>query len=65
MKKLIREHRPDGLPETDAIVEGLKRAMSSCRDRNLLDPSIADHRKVIAAPPPPMEVAIHAFQSKI
>jgi hypothetical protein len=36
MKKLIREHRPDGLPETDAIVEGLKRSMSSCRDRNLL-----------------------------
>jgi hypothetical protein len=36
MKRLIKEHRPDGLPETDAIVTCLKRSMSSCRDRNLL-----------------------------
>ena len=36
MKRLIKEHRPDGLPEADAIVECLKRSMSSCRDRNLL-----------------------------
>jgi len=36
MKKLIKEHRPDGLPETDAIVACLKRSMSFCRDRNLL-----------------------------
>ena len=36
MKKLIREHRPNGLPETDAIVACLKRSMSFCRDRNLL-----------------------------
>jgi hypothetical protein len=36
MKRLIKEHRPDGLPETDAIVEYLKRSISSCRDRNLL-----------------------------
>jgi hypothetical protein len=36
MKRLIREHRPDGLPETDAIVDYLKRSISYCRDRNLL-----------------------------
>ena len=36
MKKLIREYHPDGLPETDAIAACLKRAISFCRDRNLL-----------------------------
>ena len=36
IKKLIREYRPDGLPETDAIVACLKRAISFCHDRNLL-----------------------------
>jgi hypothetical protein len=36
MKKLIKEHRPDGLPETDAIVECLKRSISFCRTRNWL-----------------------------
>jgi hypothetical protein len=36
MKRLIREHRPDGLPETAAIVQCLKRSISFCRDRNLL-----------------------------
>jgi hypothetical protein len=36
MKKLIKVHRPDGLPETDAIVACLKRSISFCRDRNLL-----------------------------
>jgi hypothetical protein len=36
MKRLIKEHRPDGLPETDAIVACLERSMSFCRDRNLL-----------------------------
>jgi len=36
MKRLIREHRPDGLPETDAIVACLKRSRSLCRTRNLL-----------------------------
>jgi hypothetical protein len=36
MKRLIEEHRPNGLPETDAIVLCLKRSVSSCRDRNLL-----------------------------
>ena len=36
MKKLIRDYRPNGLPETDAIVACLKRSISFCRDRNLL-----------------------------
>jgi hypothetical protein len=36
MKRLIKEYRPDGLPETDAIVACLKRSISSCHDRNLL-----------------------------
>jgi hypothetical protein len=36
MKRLIREHRPDGLPETKAIVAYLKRSIPFCRDRNLL-----------------------------
>ncbi len=36
MKRLIREHRPDGLPETQTIVVCLKRSISFCRDRNLL-----------------------------
>ena len=36
MKKLIREHRPDGLPETDGVVACLKRAILPCRDRNWL-----------------------------
>jgi hypothetical protein len=36
MKQLITEHRSEGLPETDAIVECLKRSISPCRDRNLL-----------------------------
>lgn len=36
MKRLIRHHRPDGLPETDAIVACLKHSISPCRDRNLL-----------------------------
>jgi hypothetical protein len=36
MKRLIREHRPDGLPETTAIVAYLQRSIPFCRDRNLL-----------------------------
>jgi hypothetical protein len=36
MKRLIREHHPDGLPETKAIVAYLKRSIPFCRDRNLL-----------------------------
>jgi hypothetical protein len=36
MKRLIRDHRPDGLPETKGIVECLKRSISCCRKRNLL-----------------------------
>ncbi len=36
MRRLIRDYRPDGLPETDAIVAWLKRAIPFCRDRNLL-----------------------------
>jgi hypothetical protein len=36
IKRLIREHRPDELPETQAIVVCLKRSISYCRDRNLL-----------------------------
>jgi hypothetical protein len=36
IKRLIRDHRPDGLPETDAIVACLKRSISFCRTRNLL-----------------------------
>ena len=36
MRKLITEHRPDGLAETDAIAACLKRSISFCRDRNLL-----------------------------
>jgi hypothetical protein len=36
MKKLIRDCRPDGLPETDAIAACLKRSIPFCRDRNLL-----------------------------
>jgi hypothetical protein len=36
MKRLIKEHRPDGLPEADAIVACLKRSIPLCRDRNLL-----------------------------
>ena len=33
MKKLIRDYRPDGLPETDAFVACLKHSISPCRDR--------------------------------
>jgi hypothetical protein len=36
MKRLIKKHRPDGLPETDAIVACLKHSISFCHDRNLL-----------------------------
>ena len=36
MKRLIKEHRLDGLPETEAIVACLKRSVSVCRTRNLL-----------------------------
>jgi hypothetical protein len=36
MKKLIEKYRPGGLPETDAIVESLKRSISFCQTRNLL-----------------------------
>jgi hypothetical protein len=36
MKRLIKEYRPDGLPETDAIVACHKRSIPSCRDRNFL-----------------------------
>jgi hypothetical protein len=36
MKRLIREHRPDGLPETEAIVACLKRSIPFSRTRNLL-----------------------------
>ena len=36
MKRLIKEYRRGGLPETDAIVECLKRSISFCRTRNLL-----------------------------
>jgi hypothetical protein len=36
MKKLIKKYRPGGLPETDAIVECLKRSIPFCRTRNLL-----------------------------
>ena len=36
MKRLIKEYRHGGLPETDAIVDCLKRSISFCRTRNLL-----------------------------
>jgi hypothetical protein len=36
IKKLIKERRPGGLPETDAIVECLKRSIPFCYTRNLL-----------------------------
>jgi hypothetical protein len=36
MKRLIREYRPDGLPEMQAIVVCLKRSISFCQTRNLL-----------------------------
>jgi hypothetical protein len=36
MKRLIRDHHPDGLPETDAIVACLKRSIPFSRTRNLL-----------------------------
>src|SRR5262245_29605037 len=36
MKRLINQHRPDSLPEADAIVACLKRSISSCHGRNLL-----------------------------
>ena len=36
MKRLIKEYRRGGLPETDAIVECLKRSISFCHTRNWL-----------------------------
>jgi hypothetical protein len=36
MKKLIKNHRPDGLPETADILACLQRSISLFRERNLL-----------------------------
>jgi hypothetical protein len=36
MKRLIREHHPDGLPETQAIAACLNSSISFCQTRNWL-----------------------------